>query len=70
MGEKDFFASKATWGAIILLIAPALAMLDIEITDQQGLVDALTTIIGLAVFVVGQFKRKTKIGSIAGLPVK
>jgi len=69
MYNKDFFASKTTWGALIMLLAPALKTVGIEI-DEQGVVDAITTLVGLGVFLWGQFTRKSEINTVAGIKVK
>lgn len=69
MYGKDFFASKTTWGAVALLIAPLLRAFGVEYQEQM-LVDALTTIAGLAVVVWGQFTRTKEITSVAGVEVK
>ena len=70
MNNKDFFQSKTTWGAIVLLMVPVLKMFDIEIADQQVLVDGIMALIGAGVVIWGQFTRSTKINSVAGIKVK
>lgn len=69
MYGKDFFASKTTWGAIMLLIGPALRYFGIQL-DEQALIDALSTITGLVVFTWGQLTRKDPIVSVGGVEVK
>lgn len=69
MYGKDFFASKTTWGAIVLLVTPALRMMGLEF-DSQVLVDSLTAVAGFAMILVGQFTRKKEITSVAGVQVK
>lgn len=69
MYGKDFFASKATWGAIVMLVAPALRAFGVEF-DQQAVADAITTVAGLVLFLIGQFSRKAEITSVAGVKVK
>lgn len=69
MYGKDFFASKATWGAIVLLVAPALRAYGIDV-DIQIVADAASAIAGFVLFAWGQMTRKTEITSVAGVPVK
>lgn len=69
MENKDLFQSKATWGAVFLLLNPVLNKFGITI-DQEGMVEAASTIVGAALFVWGQLTRKSGIGSVAGVKVK
>lgn len=69
MGEKDFFYSKSTWGALFILLAPLFNYLGLEV-DNAAVIENITVVIGAITFVVGQFTRKTEITSIGGLDVK
>lgn len=69
MSGKDFFSSKATWGAVLLLLTPVLQYFGI-VVDVDPLVEALATLGGFVVFTWGQLTRKEPIVSVAGVPVK
>lgn len=69
MYGKDFFASKATWGAILLLLNPVFKYFEIEI-EEGALVEALTTVAGFVMFTWGQLTRKEPIVSVGGVEVK
>lgn len=69
MEGKDFFLSKATLGAILLLAAPVLAKFGI-VLDEAGVIDAIMLIGGAVTFLWGQLTRKKAITSILGVKVK
>lgn len=69
MEGKDFFLSKATLGAILLLAAPLLAKFGIEL-DEAGVIDAIMLIGGALTFLWGQVTRKSEITSFAGVKIK
>ena len=70
MDTKDFFQSKATWGAIFVLLAPFLDHFGITIEDQETLTQGIVTVVGFVMVVWGQVTRKKEITSIAGVKVK
>lgn len=64
---KDFFASKQSWGAIVLLIMPVLHKLGINV-DSSALVDTLVQISGGVLFLWGAFsKSRAPVTSVAGI---
>lgn len=69
MVTKDFFQSKSTWGALMVLLAPLFNSIGLEV-DTSAVVESITTVIGGIVFIYGQFTRKTEITSIAGLKIR
>jgi hypothetical protein len=69
MYGKDFFASKTTWGALMLIAGPALHAAGIQFEDQ-AVVDAISLLAGAAVTLWGQFTRTKEITSVAGIEVK
>jgi hypothetical protein len=71
MYDKDFFASKTTWGMVIALVGPLLSRyFDIAPEGYAALTDSITTVVGGVMFLWGQFARKGEIVSIAGVKVK
>ena len=71
MYDKDFFMSKTTWGMVVTLLGPMLTRyFGIAPEGQEALVDAVTTLVGVAVFLWGQFARKGEIVSVVGIKVK
>lgn len=68
MKNKDFLKSKATWGAIFLLIAPLLQSFGLDINVEKT-VETITQLIGGVLFIVGQFTRDSKINTVAGIQV-
>lgn len=69
MYGKDFFASKTTWGSIMLLVGPALKAAGFEF-DEKEIVEQAALLVGTVLFLVGQFTRKAEITSVAGVKVK
>lgn len=69
MEGKDFFLSKATLGAVLLLAKPVLAQFGIEL-DEAGVIDAILVISGGVTFLWGQVTRKKEITSILGVKIK
>lgn len=71
MVGKDFFLSKATWGAIILLLTPFLNSIKV---DPNTTLDAVMNVVqngdalvGALLFLWGQFKRTEPITSVLGV---
>ncbi len=69
MDNKDFLMSKTTWGAFFILAEPVFTLFGFDL-DTDSMVQAITTAIGSALFIYGQFRRKTTINSIAGFKIK
>jgi len=69
MGKKDFFQSKSTWGALLILLSPLFSYLGLEV-DNAAIVENITMVIGAVVFIYGQFTRSTEITSVAGVKLR
>lgn len=71
MYSKDFFASKATWGAIVMMFGPILSQqFGVGPAGQEAIVDTIVQIIGGVLFIIGQFTRKSEIKSIGTIKVR
>lgn len=69
---KDFLTSKATWGAIVLLLSPLLDSIQV---NHDTFLDAIMTVVqnldngvGAGIFLWGQLTRKQPITTIVGIP--
>lgn len=66
--SKDFLQSKTTWASILFLAQPVLMSLGINV-DTPAVVDIIVNIISGGLFLWGQFSRKSKIGTVAGIKI-
>jgi len=67
--KKDLLQSKATWGAIILLVDLIARSAGFDIGDQSMWVSTIVDTIGGALVLIGRFTAVKKIGSVAGIKV-
>ena len=71
MDGKDLLKSKVFWGLLAMLLASALrhAGISVDGVDLDGVASDLTLLGGAALALVGRFKARQAIGSVAGIPL-
>jgi hypothetical protein len=65
--EKDFFASKTTWGALVPILVMLARQFGFDLGDEQGWIDGAAMLTGGALLLWGQISRVKRIGSVAGV---
>ncbi len=71
MDGKDLLRSKAFWGIVAMVLAATLrhAGISVDGVDLDGVASDLTLLGGAALALVGRFKARQAIGSVAGIPL-
>ena len=71
MDGKDLLRSKAFWGIVAILLAATWrhAGISVDGVDLDGVASDLTLLGGAALAIVGRFKARQAIGSVAGIPL-
>lgn len=71
MDGKDLLKSKVFWGLVAMLLAATLrhAGIMVDGVDLDGVASDLTLLGGAALAIVGRFKARQPISSVAGLPL-
>ena len=66
---KDFFASKTTWGMLLISLQPVLAHFGLTLPLTDDVVTNFIQGAGSAMFIWGQLSRNATINTVAGVKV-
>lgn len=64
---KDFFASKTTWGMLLVVINQILSHYGLQLPATDETIQSFMSGAGAALFIWGQLTRAQPIGSVGGV---